>query len=249
MVAAPQPTLVAERELTRVLVLPPTDRFNHKFHYPYTFLNDEPFSDEFKKYTSGIASGPCSYGLIAPEEWNEPKWINQTQATEARDGMVKAGVIYGGSIPYRYVSCGHGREGAGQLTRGLVSAGGCAGTRAGTSGGTRCWTSSNIIGEWNRTSNTVSREESRARGAELTQSPFKVCDIDYDPFLLMQQRKKKYGFVLTICMSRLALRAFCAFCEGSSCQGCLDEYAETIPTLWDATKGVCGPPSHKALHF
>ena len=25
------------------------DRFNKKFKYPYTFLNEEPFSDEFKE--------------------------------------------------------------------------------------------------------------------------------------------------------------------------------------------------------
>jgi hypothetical protein len=24
------------------------DRFNHKYNYPWIFLNDEPFSDEFK---------------------------------------------------------------------------------------------------------------------------------------------------------------------------------------------------------
>ena len=26
------------------------DRFNHKYHYPWIFLNDKPFSDEFKSY-------------------------------------------------------------------------------------------------------------------------------------------------------------------------------------------------------
>lgn len=26
------------------------DRFNKKFHYPYVFLNEEPFSDKFKQY-------------------------------------------------------------------------------------------------------------------------------------------------------------------------------------------------------
>ena len=24
------------------------DRFNRRYHYPWVFLNDEPFSDEFK---------------------------------------------------------------------------------------------------------------------------------------------------------------------------------------------------------
>ena len=26
------------------------ERFNRKFNYPWIFLNDEPFSDEFKQY-------------------------------------------------------------------------------------------------------------------------------------------------------------------------------------------------------
>mgnify|MGYP001578482761 FL=1 len=78
------------------------DRFNKDYNYPYTFLNDEPFSDEFKKYTSGVASGPCTYGTIDPMDWNDPDWIDQDKAREAREGMEKAGVIYGGSVPYRW---------------------------------------------------------------------------------------------------------------------------------------------------
>jgi hypothetical protein len=31
------------------------DRFNHEYHYPYVFLNDVPFSDEFKEYVQGLA--------------------------------------------------------------------------------------------------------------------------------------------------------------------------------------------------
>lgn len=26
------------------------DRFNKKYHYPYVFLNEEPFTDKFKQY-------------------------------------------------------------------------------------------------------------------------------------------------------------------------------------------------------
>ncbi|KAL7005165.1 hypothetical protein EMMF5_005274 [Cystobasidiomycetes sp. EMM_F5] len=40
------------------------------------------------------------------------------------------------------------------------------------------------------------------------------CDLDYDPFLYMQDRNMKYGFTISIY-----------------------EYIETIPTLWDAVKG------------
>lgn len=81
-----------------------TDRFNRAYNYPYVFLNDEPFSAEFKTYTSGAASGPCSYGQIDPSQWGEdPEWIDQEKARDARNSMEKNGVIYGGSVSYRCV--------------------------------------------------------------------------------------------------------------------------------------------------
>ena len=30
------------------------DRFNRKYGYPWTFLNEEPFNDEFKKYATQL---------------------------------------------------------------------------------------------------------------------------------------------------------------------------------------------------
>ncbi|KAJ2786868.1 hypothetical protein GGI15_001189, partial [Coemansia interrupta] len=43
------------------------DRFNRRYHYPYVFLNNEPFSDEFKAKISNIVSGECEFGLIPTE--------------------------------------------------------------------------------------------------------------------------------------------------------------------------------------
>jgi alpha 1,2-mannosyltransferase len=34
------------------------DRFNKKFDYPWIFLNEEPFSDDFKKYEISSVSSP-----------------------------------------------------------------------------------------------------------------------------------------------------------------------------------------------
>ncbi|KAM0745921.1 glycosyl transferase [Meredithblackwellia eburnea MCA 4105] len=149
------------------------DRFNKNYHYPYTFLNDEPFSDEFKTYTSGVASGPCTYGLIPKEHWGEePEWIDQEKAAKARDDMAKAGVIYGGSLPYRHMC----RYQSGFFWR------------------------HPLLDQYKY----YWRIEPNVKY---------FCDIDYDPFVFMAEKKKKYGFVLTIY-----------------------EYIETIPTLWDATK-------------
>lgn len=83
------------------------DRFNKRYNYPYVFLNDEPFTDEFKKYTSAIASSSCTYGQIPANQWGEqPDWIDQGKAKAAREEMERKKVIYGGSVSYRQMcSC------------------------------------------------------------------------------------------------------------------------------------------------
>lgn len=52
-------------------------------------------------------------------------------------------------------------------------------------------------------------------GKSTTHVKVKADGLAYDPFLLMQDEKKVYGFTLS-----------------------LYEYIETIPSLWDAVKGV-----------
>lgn len=36
--------------------------WNHKFNYPWTFFNDVPFSEEFKKKTSALTKAETRYG-------------------------------------------------------------------------------------------------------------------------------------------------------------------------------------------
>lgn len=36
--------------------------WNHKFNYPWTFFNDKPFTDEFKKRTSEVTNAETRYG-------------------------------------------------------------------------------------------------------------------------------------------------------------------------------------------
>lgn len=36
--------------------------WNHKFNYPWTFFNDKPFSEEFKKKTSALTNAQVNYG-------------------------------------------------------------------------------------------------------------------------------------------------------------------------------------------
>ncbi|GMM27294.1 hypothetical protein DAMA08_000100 [Martiniozyma asiatica (nom. inval.)] len=79
------------------------DRFNERYHYDWVFLNDVPFTDQFIKETSRIASGRTKYGLIPKEHWSVPFWIDEEKADKAREEMQAKNVIYGGSLPYRHM--------------------------------------------------------------------------------------------------------------------------------------------------
>jgi len=65
------------------------DRFNWWGGYPWVFLNDQPFSEEFIRLTTDLSSTPTQYGLIDPSEWNQPDWIDEDKATKAREQMIK----------------------------------------------------------------------------------------------------------------------------------------------------------------
>jgi alpha 1,2-mannosyltransferase len=148
------------------------DRFNKKFHYPYVFLNEEPFSDQFKARITELTDSNVQFGLIPRDHWYQPDWIDETKATAAREDMVKNQVIYGGSVPYRNMC----RFNSGFFYR----------------------------HELLKPFKYYWRVEPDVRF---------YCDLDYDPFLIMQDQHKVYGFTVS-----------------------LYEYEATIPTLWNTVK-------------
>ncbi|KAJ2061357.1 hypothetical protein GGI17_003123 [Coemansia sp. S146] len=79
------------------------DRFNRRYHYPYVFLNNEPFSDEFKEKITSVVTGECQFGLIPHEHWSYPDYINQTKAAEVREDMKRRKIIYGDNESYRHM--------------------------------------------------------------------------------------------------------------------------------------------------
>ncbi|WVQ74575.1 hypothetical protein IAR50_004176 [Cryptococcus sp. DSM 104548] len=148
------------------------DRFNHWARYDYVFLNDDDFTDEFKRYTQSLTKAKCHYGKVDAEDWNQPSWIDEEKATAAREKLVEAKVIYGDSVPYRNMC----RFYSGYFYRHPLMA--------------------NYDYYW-----------------RIDPGVKFYCDITYDPFLLMQDENKVYGFTIS-----------------------LFEYIGTIPTLWDAVK-------------
>ncbi|KAJ7723714.1 glycolipid 2-alpha-mannosyltransferase-domain-containing protein [Mycena olivaceomarginata] len=75
--------------------------FNTRFGYPYVFLNEEPFSDEFKRSIFALTKNKVEFGLIPKEHWYQPDWIDEERARASRKKMEEEHVIYGGSVPYR----------------------------------------------------------------------------------------------------------------------------------------------------
>jgi hypothetical protein len=58
--------LVRNKELSSLLssMRQFEDRFNKKFQYPYVFLNDKEFTDEFVKQTSAMTNAETKYGML-----------------------------------------------------------------------------------------------------------------------------------------------------------------------------------------
>ncbi|KAJ3780585.1 glycosyltransferase family 15 protein [Lentinula aff. detonsa] len=77
------------------------EKFNKEYGYPWVFLNEEPFSDDFKTAVQKESSAPISFGLIPSEDWYQPDWIDEERATEGRDKMKAANIIYADNVPYR----------------------------------------------------------------------------------------------------------------------------------------------------
>ncbi|OBZ72892.1 Glycolipid 2-alpha-mannosyltransferase 2 [Grifola frondosa] len=77
------------------------DRFNSNFGYPWIFLNEEPFTEEFKERIRNITSGPVEFGLIPSDHWFQPDWVDEEKATQGRDKLVSQNIIYGDSVSYR----------------------------------------------------------------------------------------------------------------------------------------------------
>ncbi|PWZ03150.1 putative KRE2-alpha-1,2-mannosyltransferase [Testicularia cyperi] len=77
------------------------EKFNRKYGYPWIFLNNEPFTEEFKRGVQQMTRSECRFGLIPKEHWGYPDFISQEKAAETREKMKN--IIYGSSESYRHM--------------------------------------------------------------------------------------------------------------------------------------------------
>ncbi|KAG1147356.1 hypothetical protein G6F37_002022 [Rhizopus arrhizus] len=79
------------------------DTFNKKFNYPYVFLNNEAFTQEFIDGVKSKTSSEVKFGELDSTMWGYPDYINQTYAAECRKHMEEQGVPYALSESYRHM--------------------------------------------------------------------------------------------------------------------------------------------------
>ncbi|KAK7023369.1 hypothetical protein VNI00_016784 [Paramarasmius palmivorus] len=77
------------------------ERFNRRFGYPWVFLNEVEFTEEFKERVSNATASHVTFGLIPHEHWFQPDWIDEERARQGREKMKAQNMIYADSVPYR----------------------------------------------------------------------------------------------------------------------------------------------------
>ena len=82
------------------------EKFNQKHNYPWSFFNDAEFSQEFKDRVLKMTKADVQFGLVPPEYWSQPDWIDEDKAKLAREKMAhpqqgELPVPYARSVPYR----------------------------------------------------------------------------------------------------------------------------------------------------
>ena len=48
-----------------------------------------------------LSAATMEFGLVPPEHWHQPDWIDEEKATASRNQMMADNIIYGGSVSYR----------------------------------------------------------------------------------------------------------------------------------------------------
>ena len=78
-------------------------QFNHWFHYPIVFLNDQPWEREFKDALAQTASGEVFFETIDAHMWGFPDSIDQKKALRKMKSQVADDVPYVGLASYHHM--------------------------------------------------------------------------------------------------------------------------------------------------
>lgn len=93
----------SELAAARRTVVSIEDRFNRWFHYPYVFLNDQPWDPEFIRVMNQTVSGEARFEVIPRREWTYPDWIDEQAARASIIKQGEQGIHYGGREGYHHM--------------------------------------------------------------------------------------------------------------------------------------------------
>ncbi|XP_022462445.1 putative mannosyltransferase KNAG_0A05330, partial [Huiozyma naganishii CBS 8797] len=95
--------LTRNEELEDVLstILQLEARFNQWYQYPYVFLNDVPFSDDFKSRVVTSTRSKVEFGTLNELEWEFPEKVrNSALFKESLASQMDRGILYGDQESY-----------------------------------------------------------------------------------------------------------------------------------------------------
>ena len=80
-------------------------QFNHRYNYPWVFLNEVPFDEEFKTRVAKMTGGEVHFGLIPHDDWFRPDWIDEERMRKGMEDLEKLKnpwpIPYASSTSYR----------------------------------------------------------------------------------------------------------------------------------------------------
>lgn len=74
--------------------------FNQWYNYPWVFLNDVEFTDEFKTTVQSHTTAKCEFGTVAPEKWNFSPDIDPDVFKESIESQGDRKIFYGNMESY-----------------------------------------------------------------------------------------------------------------------------------------------------
>ncbi|KAJ6139644.1 hypothetical protein N7471_006130 [Penicillium samsonianum] len=77
--------------------------FNRWWHYPYVFLNDGDFDEDFKATVKNYTSAEVEFGKIDNSMWGFPDWVDHEVAKEGIKKQGDAAIMYGGMESYHHM--------------------------------------------------------------------------------------------------------------------------------------------------
>lgn len=95
-------SLVRNEELEKLIpsIQEVENTFNKKFNYPWTFINDVPFTNEFKKTVRSLTNAQINFEVIPTEHWTEPEWFDQSIYEVSAQYLASKEVQYADMLSY-----------------------------------------------------------------------------------------------------------------------------------------------------